>query len=118
MFYLWQGGKHVLQIPASLWTILIQNKRFEGIRPSPNPRLNPDGSYTVELTTIQWNVFQDNQKKPPVLVPAEPEKSAPGKKPESTSLVEEPEKPGEKPQKKSPPKADKKIHIERDFRML
>ena len=67
-----------------MWTILVQNKRFEGIRPTPNPKPNPDGSYTVKLTTIQWKVFQDNQKKPAVPVPAEPESAepAPGKEPE------------------------------------
>ena len=86
-----QGGKYVLQIPATLWTILVQNKRFEGIRPTPNPKPNPDGSYTVKLTTIQWKVFQENQKKPPVPVPAAPE-------PEETSPVEEPKKPENKPE--------------------
>ena len=85
-----------------MWTILIQNKRFEGIRPTPNPKPNPDGSYTVKLTTIQWKVFQENQKKPPVPVPAapEPEKSAPGKKPEKTAPVEEAKKPEDKPEDK------------------
>ena len=88
-----QGGKYVLQIPATLWTILIQNKRFEGIRPTPNPKPNPDGSYTVKLSTIQWKVFQENQKKPPVPVPAAPE-------PEKTAPVEEPKKPEDKPEDK------------------
>ena len=87
-----QGGKYVLQIPATLWTILIQNKRFEGIRPTPNPKPNPDGSYTVKLTTIQWKVFQENQKKPPVPVPAAPE-------PEKTAPVEEAKKPEDKPER-------------------
>ena len=95
-----QGGKYVLQIPASLWTILIQNKRFEGIRPTPNPKPNPDGSYTVKLTTIQWNVFQDNQKKPPVPVLADPEKPAPGKEPEKTAPGKEPQEPEKKPEEK------------------
>ena len=99
-----------MQIPATLWTILIQNKRFEGIRPTPNPKPNPDGSYTVKLTTIQWKVFQENQKKPPVSLPAAPE-------PAKTAPVEEPKKPEDKPVKKSP-KAEEKIHVERDFRML
>ena len=68
-----------------MWTILIQNKRFEGIKPSPEgTKPNPDGSYTVTLTTVQWKTFEDNQKKPPVVVQAapEPEKPAPGKEPE------------------------------------
>ena len=78
-----------MQIPATLWTILVQNKRFDGIKPTPSPNPNPDGSYTVTLTVTQWKVFEENQKKPPVPVPAEPEpsKPAPGKEPE--------EKPGE-----------------------
>ena len=67
-----------MQIPATLWTILVQNKRFEGIKPTPSPKPNPDGSYTVTLTVTQWKVFEENQKKPPVSVPAEPE---PGKEP-------------------------------------
>ena len=98
--YFTEGGKYVLQIPAPLWTILIQNKRFEGIRPTPNPKPNPDGSYTVKLTTIQWNVFQDNQKKPPVPVPADPEKPAPGKEPEKTAPGKEPQEPEKKPEEK------------------
>ena len=53
-----------------MWTILVQNKTFEGIRPTPNPKPNPDGSYTVTLTVTQWKVFQDNQKKSPLPVPA------------------------------------------------
>jgi hypothetical protein len=88
-----KGGKHVLHIPASLWTILQQNRRFEGIRPTPNPKPNPDGSYTVKLSTIQWKVFQENQKKPPVPVPGEPA-------PEKPVPVKEPEKPEEKPDDK------------------
>ena len=108
-----------MQIPATLWTILIQNKRFEGIRPTPNPKPNPDGSYTVKLTTIQWKVFQENQKKPPVSLPAAPEpaKTAPVEEPEITAPREEPKKPEDKPLKKSP-KPEEKIHVERDFRML
>ena len=65
-----------------MWTILIQNKRFEGIRPTPNPKPNPDGSYTVTLTMTQFKVFEENQKKPAIPVPAEPAKPAPGKEPE------------------------------------
>ena len=57
-----------MQIPATLWTILVQNKTFEGIRPTPNPKPNPDGSYTVILTVTQWKVFQENQKKAPITV--------------------------------------------------
>ena len=68
--------------------ILVQNKRFEGIRPTPNPKPNPDGSYTVKLTTTQFKVFEENQKKPAIPVPAEPAKPAPG---------QEPKKPEEKP---------------------
>ena len=51
-----------------MWTILIQNKRFEGIRPTPNPKPNPDGNYTVTLTTTQFKVFEENQKKPAIPV--------------------------------------------------
>ena len=70
-----QGGKYVLHIPATLWTILIQNKRFEGIKPSPeNTKPNPDGSYTVTLTTIQFKKFEENQKKPPIPVSTTPGK--------------------------------------------
>ena len=91
-----KGGKHVLHIPASLWTILQQNRRFEGIRPTPNPKPNADGSYTVKLTTIQWKVFQENQKKPPVPVPAETEPvestpvNDPGKSEEEITVTLEP----------------------------
>ena len=91
-----QGGKRVLQIPASLWTILQQNKRFEGIRPTPNPKPNADGSYTVKLTTIQWKMFQENQKKPPVPVPTETEPvestpvNDPGKSEEEITVTLEP----------------------------
>ena len=78
-----------MQIPAPMWKILQQNNRFDGIRLFPKPKPNPDQSYTVKLTVTQWNVFQENMKKPPVPVLAEPEpsKPAPGKEPE--------EKPGE-----------------------
>ena len=115
LFVFIQGGKTVLQIPAPLWTILVQNKRFEGIRPTPNPKPNPDGSYTVKLTTTQFKVFEENQKKPAIPVPAEPAKPAPGKEPE-------PEKPapGKEPKESTPAlekKPDEKIKIEKDFRM-
>ena len=83
--------------------ILVQNKRFEGIRPTPNPKPNPDGSYTVKLTTTQFKVFEENQKKPAIPVPAEPAKPASGKEPEpeKPSLGKEPEKsaPGQEPKK-------------------
>ena len=83
--------------------ILVQNKRFEGIRPTPNPKPNPDGSYTVKLTTTQFKVFEENQKKPAIPVPAEPAIPAPGKEPEpeKPSLGKEPEKsaPGQEPKK-------------------
>ena len=86
-----------------MWTILVQNKRFEGIRPTPNPKPNPDGSYTVKLTTTQFKVFEENQKKPAIPVPAEPAKPASGKEPEpeKPSLVKEPETsaPGQEPKK-------------------
>ena len=64
----------MLKIPAPLWKIILQNKGFEGIKPTPNPKPNPDGSRTVKLTPAQWQIFQDNQKKAPVPVPAEPGK--------------------------------------------
>ena len=85
-----------------MWTILVQNKRFEGIRPTPNPKPNPDGSYTVKLTTTQFKVFEENQKKPAIPVPAEPAKPAPGKEPEPEKSApgQEPKKPEEKPEEK------------------
>ena len=88
-----QGGNFVLQIPDKLWPILMQNKTFEGIKPSPNPKPNPDGSRTVKLTPAQWQIFQDNQKKPPIPVPAEPK---PGKEP-TDKPSDKPDKPSEKP---------------------
>ena len=100
----------------------MQNKRFEGIKPAPNPKPNPDGSYTVTLTVTQWKVFQDNQKKPPVPVPAEPAQptsgeapnnQAPGKDTEKSPPDNEPEKKAAKPKKKP----SEKITIEKDFRM-
>merc|ERR1719204_2730893 len=72
------SGKFVLQIPETVWAVLVEKKRFEGIKPTPDPKPNPDGSRTVKLTPAQWKTFQDNQKKPPIPVPVEPE---PGKKP-------------------------------------
>ena len=91
--------------------ILVQNKRFEGIRPTPDPKPNPDGSYTVKLTTTQFKVFEENQKKPAIPVPAEPakpapgkelepEKSVPGQEPEKSAPGQEPKKPEEKPEEK------------------
>jgi len=82
--------------------ILVQNKRFEGIRPTPNPKPNPDGSYTVKLTTTQFKVFEENQKKPAIPVSAEPSKPAPGKEPEPEKSApgQEPKKPEEKPEEK------------------
>ena len=72
-----------MQIPASVWPILQQNKSFDGIRPTPNPKPNPDGTYTVKLTVFQWKKFQDNQKKAPVPAPKKPEEKKPDdKKPE------------------------------------
>ena len=56
-----------------MWKIIIQNKGFDGIKPTPNPKPNADGTYTVKLSPKQWQIFQDNQKKAPVPVPAEPE---------------------------------------------
>ena len=112
LFVFIQGGKTVLQIPAPLWTILVQNKRFEGIRPTPNPKPNPDGSYTVKLTTTQFKVFEENQKKPAIPVPAEPAIPAPGKEPEpeKPSPGQEPEKPslGKEPEKSAPGQEPKK----------
>ena len=81
-----------------MWKILQQNKRFDGIRLFPKPKPSPDGSYTITLTVTQWKVFQENQKKPPVSVPAEPAKPAPGKEPEKPTTGKEPEeKPQEEP---------------------
>ena len=114
LFVLIQGGKTVLQIPAPLWTILVQNKRFEGIRPTPNPKANPDGSYTVKLTTTQFKVFEENQKKPAIPVPAEPEKPSPGQEPEKPAPGKEPKESTPAPEKKP----DEKIKIEKDFRMF
>ena len=102
VFVITQGGKTVLHIPAPLMKILVQNKRFEGIRPTPDPKPNPDGSYTVKLTTTQFKVFEENQKKPAIPVPAEPAKPAPGKEPEPEKSApgQEPKKPEEKPEEK------------------
>ena len=47
----------------------------------------------MKLTTIQWKVFQENQKKPLVPVPGEPA-------PVKPVPVKEPEKPEEKPDDK------------------
>ena len=58
-----------------MWRIIIQNNGFEGIKPTPNPNPNADGSYTVKLTTTQWQIFQDNQKKPQLAVPELPEQA-------------------------------------------
>ena len=97
-----QGGKRVLQIPAPMWRILLQNKRFDGIRLFPKPKPNPDQSYTVKLTVAQWNIFQENMKKPPVAVLAGPKPAKPsGKEPESADSGVEPEKPEERPKGKS-----------------
>merc|ERR1719204_526191 len=82
------SGKFILQIPAHLWTIILQNKGLEGIKPIPTPKPNPDGSRTVKLTPAQWKTFQDNQKKPPIPVPDKPE---PGKEPtDSISVINDP----------------------------
>merc|ERR1719204_2747110 len=82
------SGKFILQIPAHLWTIILQNKGLEGIKPIPTPKPNPDGSRTVTLTPAQWQTFQDNQKKPPIAIPDKPE---PGKEPtDSISVINDP----------------------------
>merc|ERR1719204_1708413 len=82
------SGKFILQIPAHLWTIILQNKGLEGIKPKPTPKPNPDGSRTVTLTPAQWQTFQDNQKKPPIAIPDKPE---PGKEPtDSISVINDP----------------------------
>ena len=65
-----KGGNFVLRIPGALWIIIQQNRGFEGIEPAPQSKPNDDGSFTVTLTPAQWQIFQDNQKKPPVPVPA------------------------------------------------
>ena len=49
----------------------MQNNRFEGITLSSTPKPNPDGTYTITLTPADFEIFQDNQKKQPVAVPAE-----------------------------------------------
>ena len=73
----------MLQIPEPVWKIVNQNKGFEGIKPTPNPKPNPDGSRTVKLTPAQWNIFQENQKKQPGLKESAPEvKDKPGSKSE------------------------------------
>ena len=97
----------MLQIPAPLWKIILQNKGFEGIKPSPeNTKPNPDGSFTVKLTPAQWKIFQDNQKKPPIPVPAEPEpeKPAPGKEPEPKPAPGKEPEPKPAPEKEPEPK--------------
>ena len=37
---------------------------FEGIDPTPDPKPNPDGSYTVVLTIVQWQVFREKTPVP------------------------------------------------------
>lgn len=36
---------------------------FSGIRLSPAPTANADGSYDVNLSPAEWNIFQENQSK-------------------------------------------------------
>ena len=62
-----------------MWIIIQQNRGFEGIEPAPQSKPNDDGSFTVILTPAQWQIFQDNLKKPPV--PAQPAGTAPEDKP-------------------------------------
>ena len=49
----------------------MQNNGFDGIPLKPAPTPNPDGSYIIKLTPQQWSIFQENQKRPPVSVPAD-----------------------------------------------
>ena len=79
--------------------ILQINKRFDGIRPTPKPDENPDGSYTVRLTITQWQQFQDNIKKPADLLPLEDPSKKPGK-PQETPEEKKPEE--KKPEEKKP----------------
>ena len=48
---------------------------FEGINPTPNPKPNPDGSYTVVLTIVQWQVFQEKTPVPLMEIPPPKEPS-------------------------------------------
>ena len=66
-----QGGNYILVIPGDLWPVLQTNERFAGIKPTPNPSPKPDGTRTVKLTPAQWQIFQDNMKKPSMLVPVD-----------------------------------------------
>lgn len=87
---IFQGGEFVLQIPATVWLVLTQNKTLEGIQLISTPKPNPDGSYTITLTTSQWKTFQDNQKKTPSVVqtdaPKVKEESLPEGKQEPSSM--------------------------------
>ena len=79
-----------MQIPASLWKTLQTNERFKGIKPTPNAQPNPDGGYTVKLNPRQYQIFQDNMKKPAMLVPVDdsvPEK-VPADQPGDNIVVE------------------------------
>ena len=77
----------MLLIPANLWTIIIQNNGFEGIKPTPNPKPNTDGTYTVTLNPAQWQIFQENQKRPPIAAPALEPGTGPSEKPSDDSIT-------------------------------
>lgn len=74
---IFQGGNFILQISAPLWYTIKNNDGFKGIKPTPNPDPNPDGSFTVKLTPSQFAIFQENQKDQSV---------APHKKPSDNSV--------------------------------
>lgn len=68
--------------------VIQQNNGFAGIEPAPQSKPNDDGSFTVVLTPPQWQIFQDNQNKPPVPA-AETTPLAPEEEPSDDELTVE-----------------------------
>ena len=55
----------------------MKNNLFHGIEPTPNPKPNEYGVYVVVLTAVQFQMFQDNQKRPPPQSPTSPMAAGP-----------------------------------------
>ena len=53
----------MLHIPAPLWKMIQLSNGFAGINLSPAPVASADGSYNVQLSPAEWNIFQENQAK-------------------------------------------------------
>ena len=49
----------------------MQKNGFEGITLTPTPKPNPDGTYTIILTPAEFKIFEENQKKQPVVEPSD-----------------------------------------------